>query len=577
METPTDEHGKLSEPFLTSSPSKGGFRTLPFILAMEAFERVAIVGITTNMIVYLTGEFGMETATAANVIFVWSAATGFTPIIGAFIADSYMGKYPMIGIGTIIGFLGMILLWSTAMIPQARPYCDQFNTICEAPTIPQLVLLYFSLGLISIGAGGIRSPFMAFGVDQLDERNNSHSFFNWCYVTLMFSSLIAVTLIVYIQDNMGWKMGLGVPVMLMFLSAVSFFLASSFYIKLKPKASLLTGLAQVIVASFKNRHIELPSHATNEVYYVREGSMLQVPSEKLRFLNKACMIKNPQEDLTSKGNASNPWSLCTIDQVEDLKALIRVMPLCSAGIILSVTVNQGSLMVIQAGTMDRHVTSNFEIPAASFSLFMMISVVVWIAFYDQIALPLASKIKGKPVRLGLKQRMGIGLLCSCASMVASAFVECTRRKIATEEGFSDEPQAVVHMSALWVLPFYVLAGLSEAFNAIALIEFCYSNLPKTMSTIAANVSGLGGFTGNLVASLITSMVDNVTKKGGESWVSSNMNKGHYDYYYCLLAGLSMLNFVYFLVCCKAHGPCHGDNENEAENSGLGDHESIDDC
>ncbi|XP_012477340.1 protein NRT1/ PTR FAMILY 1.2 [Gossypium raimondii] len=577
METPTDEHGKLSEPFLTSSPSKGGFRTLPFILAMEAFERVAIVGITTNMIVYLTGEFGMETATAASVIFVWSAATGFTPIIGAFIADSYMGKYPMIGIGTIIGFLGMILLWSTAMIPQARPYCDQFNTICEAPTIPQLLLLYFSLGLISIGAGGIRSSFMAIGVDQLDERNNSHGFFNWCYVTLMFSSLIAVTLIVYIQDNMGWKMGFGVPVMLMFLSAVAFFLPSSFYIKLKPKASLLTGLAQVIVASFRNRHIALPSHAANEVYYIREGSMLQVPSEKLRFLNKACMIKNPQEDLTSKGTASNPWSLCTIDQVEDLKALIRVMPLCSAGIMLSVTVNQGSLMVIQAGTMDRHVTSNFEIPAASFSLFMMISVVVWIAFYDQIALPLASKIKGQPVRLGLKQRMGIGLLCSCASMVASAFVECTRRKIAIEEGFSDEPQAVVHMSALWVLPFYVLAGLSEAFNAIALIEFCYSNLPKTMSTIAANVNELGGFTGNLVASLITSMVDNVTKKGGESWVSSNMNKGHYDYYYCLLAGLSMLNFVYFLVCCKAHGPCHGDNENEAENSGIGDHESIDDC
>ncbi|TYH60671.1 hypothetical protein ES332_D08G311200v1 [Gossypium tomentosum] len=577
METPTDEHGKLSEPFLTSSPSKGGFRTLPFILAMEAFERVAIVGITTNMIVYLTGEFGMETATAASVIFVWSAATGFTPIIGAFIADSYMGKYPMIGIGTIIGFLGMILLWSTAMIPQARPYCDQFNIICEAPTIPQLLLLYFSLGLISIGAGGIRSSFMAIGVDQLDERNNSHGFFNWCYVTLMFSSLIAVTLIVYIQDNMGWKMGFGVPVMLMFLSAVAFFLPSSFYIKLKPKASLLTGLAQVIVASFRNRHIALPSHAANEVYYIREGSMLQVPSEKLRFLNKACMIKNPQEDLTSKGTASNPWSLCTIDQVEDLKALIRVMPLCSAGIMLSVTVNQGSLMVIQAGTMDRHVTSNFEIPAASFSLFMMISVVVWIAFYDQIALPLASKIKGQPVRLGLKQRMGIGLLCSCASMVASAFVECTRRKIAIEEGFSDEPQAVVHMSALWVLPFYVLAGLSEAFNAIALIEFCYSNLPKTMSTIAANVNGLGGFTGNLVASLITSMVDNVTKKGGESWVSSNMNKGHYDYYYCLLAGLSMLNFVYFLVCCKAHGPCHGDNENEAENSGIGDHESIDDC
>ncbi|KAG8487414.1 hypothetical protein CXB51_020860 [Gossypium anomalum] len=257
METPSDENNKIREPFLSSSPSKGGFRTLPFILATEAFERVATLGLSPNMIVYLRREFGMETAKAANVIFFWSAATNFTPII--------------------------------AIIPQARPYCDQFNTICEAPTTPQLLLLYFSLGLISIGAGGIRSSCMAFGADQLDKRNNPEntktlqSFFGWYYATVTFSALIAVTLIVYVQDNLGWGMGFGIPVMLMFGSAVSFFLASSFYIKLKAKTSLLTGLAQVIVASFRNRHIELPSHATNEVYHIRKGSMLQVPSEKLRY------------------------------------------------------------------------------------------------------------------------------------------------------------------------------------------------------------------------------------------------------------------------------------------------------
>ncbi|MBA0681204.1 hypothetical protein Goari_012858 [Gossypium aridum] len=127
--------------------------------------------------------------------------------------------------------------------------------------------------------------------------------------------------------------------------------------------------------------------------------------------------------------------------------------------------------------------------------------------------------------------MGIGLLCSCASMVSSACRLCTRRKMAIEEGLSDEPQAVVQMSALWILWFYVLAGLAEAFSGIGQIEFCYSELPKTMATIAAKVNGFGAVIGNLVASLIISLVDNVTKRGGESWVSSNMNKGHYDYYY----------------------------------------------
>ncbi|KAL4302290.1 hypothetical protein GQ457_10G017900 [Hibiscus cannabinus] len=595
METPSDGNAMITEPLLAPHASKGGFRTLPFIIATEAFERVATLGIYPNMVVYLRREFGMETAKAANIIFFWSAATNFTPIIGAFLADSYLGKYRMIGFGSVVCFLvikpvkpqvsaGMVLLWLTAMIPQARPYCDQFSTICEAPTTLQLLVLYCSLGLISVGVGCMKSSCMAFGADQLDGRNNPESakalqsFFGWYYVTISFSCLVAVTLIVYIQDNLGWEMGFGVAAMLMLVSVLSFFSATSFYIKLKAKASLFTGFAQVMVASFRNRHIKLPSNATNEVHYLRNGSMLQEPSEKLRFLNKACVIKDPPPDLTSNGTASNPWNLCTIDQVEDLKALLGVMPLCSAGVILSVTVNQGPFTVILAGTMDRHITPNFEIPAGSFSMFLMISLILWIPFYDRIALPLASKIKGKPVRLTLIQRMGIGLLCSCASVSTLAIVEYTRRNMAIQAGLSDEPQALVHMSALWLLPHYALSGLAEAFNAIGQIEFCYSELPKTMSTIAANVNGLGLFIADLVASLITSTVDNVTKRGGESWVSSNVNKGHYDYYYCLLSGLSVLNFMYFLACGKAYGPCRGENENQAEISRKEDHERrIDDC
>ncbi|XVF48568.1 hypothetical protein PTKIN_Ptkin03bG0201000 [Pterospermum kingtungense] len=191
------------------------------------------------------------------------------------------------------------------------------------------------------------------------------------------------------------------------------------------------------------------------------------------------------------------------------------MPIRTTGIMVSVTLAQSSFSVIQAGTMDRHITPKFEIPAGSFVMFMLISLGLWIVFYDRIALPLASKIKGKPVCLGLKQKMGIGLLCSCASMVAMAAVEYIRRGIAIEEGFSDEPRAMVHTSALWLLLYNVLSGLSEAFNSVEQIEFFYSELPKTMSSISCNLFGLGALAGSLVASFITSTVDDVTKRGGK--------------------------------------------------------------
>ncbi|KAG2691852.1 hypothetical protein I3760_08G025600 [Carya illinoinensis] len=560
MESPADEKDMIKEPLLGTP--KGGFRTLPFIIANEAFERAASVGLLPNMILYLTRDYGMPTPTAANFLFLWSAATNFMPILGAFLADSCLGRYRMIGFGSIASFLGMVLLWLTTMTPQAQIPCTLGSSSCNFPTSFQLLLLYFSFGLMAIGAGGIRSSSLAFGADQLDKRDNMRnagmlgSFFSWYYVSTSVAALIAVTLIVYIQDTMGWTVGFGIPALLMFFSAFSFFLASPFYLKLKATRSLLTGLAQVLVSSYRNRHLKLSSQATAEMYHQMKGSMPLMPSEKLRFLNKACIIRNPLQDLTPEGKASEPWSLCTVNQVEDLKALIRIIPLWSTGIMMSAIFSQNSFPVLQAASMNRHVTPNFEIPAGSFSMFLIISLTIWIALYDLVVLPLASKISGKPVRLGVKQRMGIGLVFSCMSVAALAVVESIRRELAIEEGFSDEPEAVVSMSAMWLLPHYVFAGLAEAFNAIGQNEFYYSQLPKTMSSIAATLFGVGMSVGNLVAGFVMSTVDDVTRKGGgESWVSSNINKAHYDYYYWLLAGLGSINLVYFLVCCKAYGCC----------------------
>ncbi|KAJ0031688.1 hypothetical protein Pint_12820 [Pistacia integerrima] len=111
------------------------------------------------------------------------------------------------------------------------------------------------------------------------------------------------------------------------------------------------------------------------------------------------------------------------------------------------------------------------------------------------------------------------------------------------------------MSAMWLLAYHILSGLAEAFNVIGQIEFYYSELPKSMSSVASSLAGAGMSAASLVSSLILSIVEDATKRGGkESWVSRNINRGHYDRYFCLLSGLSLLNFAYFLSCCKACGP-----------------------
>ncbi|PWA44497.1 major facilitator superfamily protein [Artemisia annua] len=273
------------------------------------------------------------------------------------------------------------------------------------------------------------------------------------------------------------------------------------------------------------------------------------------FLNKACIIQN-QKDLTSDGIATDPWSLCTVEQVEELKALIRVLPLWSSGIMMSINVSQSSFPVIQASTMDRHMGSSFQIPAGSFAFFTIAVLALWVVLYDRVIIPFASKIRGKPVHISVKLRMGIGLVISTMAVVVSAIVERARRKQAIQQGLANNPQAVVAMSAMWLIPQYCLHGLAEAFSAIGQNEFYYSEFPKSMSSIAASLFLLGMAFANLLASLILSTVENVTKKGDkEGWIATNINQGRYDSYYWVLAIMSFVNLFYYLFCSWAYGPC----------------------
>ncbi|CAJ2643265.1 unnamed protein product [Trifolium pratense] len=549
---------------VNNNNNKGGFRTLPFIIANEACERVASIGLMPNMIIYLTKVYNMETAEATNFLLLWSAATNFTPIIAAFLADSYFGRYPIIAFGSIASLLGMILLWLTTIIPLSRPnMCNQLTNNCNSPTTIHLLLLHSSFALMSIGAGGIRSSSLAFGVDQLSKQNENarikEGYFSWYYASVGVASLLGFSVVVYIQDSMGWTIGFGVPVVLMFIATLSFFLATPFYVVLEAKKNMLTGLAQVLVASYRNRLLQLPQEDVNvnDIYYHHDkDSNLLVPTEKLRFLNKACITRNPLEDLKPDGRALNPWNLCTIEQVEDIKALFKIVPIWTTGIMMSVNVSQSSFLVLEASSMDRHIGSNFQIPPASFATFMILSLILWVILYDRFLVPLSSRILGRKTCLGAKQKMGVSLFSCSISIASLAIVENIRRGIAIDQGYSDQPEAVVNMSAFWLLPRQIIDGLAEASGVVGQTEFFLNELPQSMSSIASTLGGLGISVASLVASFILSIVDSVTGIGGkESWVSSNINKGHYDYYYSFICVLSILNFAYFLYCSKSYGPC----------------------
>lgn len=158
----------------------------------------------------------------------------------------------------------MISLTLSAVLPNLKPPPCKTGENCEEPSTGQLAILYISLFLTAVGSGGIRPCVVAFGADQFDEtdekqKTNTWKFFNWYYFCMGASMLVAVTVIVYIQDNVGWGWGLGIPSMAMVFSITTFVIGYPLYRNMVPSGSPFTRLIQVCVAACRKRNLDMVS------------------------------------------------------------------------------------------------------------------------------------------------------------------------------------------------------------------------------------------------------------------------------------------------------------------------------
>ncbi|KAL4386861.1 hypothetical protein GQ457_09G006610 [Hibiscus cannabinus] len=77
------------------------------------------------------------------------------------------------------------------------------------------------------------------------------------------------------------------------------------------------------------------------------------------------------------------------------------------------------------------------------------------------------------------------------------------------------------MSEMWLLPQYIVMGIAEALSALGHFDVLFNIVNQTTS-----------------------------RDGKPSWVADNVNEAHFDYYYWLLGGLSLLNVFYYIICYR---------------------------
>ncbi|XP_021892802.1 protein NRT1/ PTR FAMILY 8.1-like [Carica papaya] len=527
----------------------GGWNSAPFIIVNEVAERLAFYAIGVNLVIYLVMEMRESIPTAAVHVTAWMGSAYVFTLLGAFMADAYLGRFKTILVFSTIYSVGMVLLTLSAAIDALRPPPCTAKP-CTEITSGQRGFLFLSLGLVAIGTGGIKPCVSSFGADQFDEADEKemqkkYAFFNWFFFAINMGIILGITVMVYIQDKKGWVWGFGVPTASMICSIIILAMGTTHYRYQKPMGSPFTRFFQVFVASVRNHYRGVQVGKEDELFEVKTlgsdivGARKLAHTDQYRFLDKAAVITDPEENTKSR------WKLCTVTQVEELKSFIRMLPIWATTIALSISFAQLSTFFIsQATIMDRTLGSNFVIPPGSTPIFSAVNALFLIPIYEKWIVPLLRKRTGHRRGITSLQRMGVGLFISIFAMISAAVVEKKRR---------ESPNASA-MSVFWLFPQNFLIGSAEVFTYVGQLEFFYDEATEGTRSISSAIMLTEIGIGSWLSTAIVKIIGRATGGEDRGWLRRDLNKSKLDYLYWILTAINVFNFcLYVWVACRHKG------------------------
>ncbi|CAO1942691.1 unnamed protein product [Urochloa humidicola] len=516
-----------------------------FILANNCFQCTAYFAVSTNLVNYLKDRLHVGSKAAANGVTNWMGTASMTPLVAAFLADAFLGRYWTISLFLLISVVAYVVLTASA----------------AAAALESAAAFYAGLYLLALG-GALQPVLTAFGADQFDEANEADrarqsSFFNWFYMSINVGSLIGGTVLVWVQSSVSWGLGYGIPALLSGVAVAVFLAGTAAYQSHQPPGgSPITRVAQVVAAAVRKWRVEAPEDAAelhecegDDGMSAIQGSRRLAHTDQFRFLDKAAV-----ETAGDKARPS-PWRLCTVTQVEELKCVLRLLPVWASGIIFAAAYTQmTTTFILQGDTLDPYV-GGFRVPAAVLSVFDTLSVMLWVPLYDRVIVPLARRVTGHERGFTQLARMGVGLVVLAAGMLAAGTLEVERRRVIARHGMYDTNTGAggdgkyLPLSIFWQVPQYAVVGASEVFTFIGQMEFFYDQAPDAMRSLCSGLSMTSFAVGNYVSSALVTVVARATARGGsDGWIPDDINRAHLDNFFWLLAMMCIGNFgVYLLI------------------------------
>lgn len=191
---------------------------IPYIVGNEAAERFSFYGMKAILTIYMTKEllgWDGQPATltdedAKSAVHLFVASAYFFPILGALLSDVFLGKYRTI--------LGLSLV-----------YCLGHLLLAVVPGREGLAL---GLGLIAIGAGGIKPCVSAHVGDQFGSQNEHllSRVFSWFYFSINLGAFISTLLTPLLLEWYGHHVAFGIPGVLMGVATLLFWMGRNRFV-----------------------------------------------------------------------------------------------------------------------------------------------------------------------------------------------------------------------------------------------------------------------------------------------------------------------------------------------------------
>uniref|UniRef100_A0A669QT33 Solute carrier family 15 member 1 n=1 Tax=Phasianus colchicus TaxID=9054 RepID=A0A669QT33_PHACC len=366
-----------------------------FIVINEFCERFSYYGMRAVLVLYFKYFLRWDDNFSTAIYHTFVALCYLTPILGALIADSWLGKFKTIVSLSIVYTIGQAVMAVSSINDMTDQNRDGNPDNIAVHILKMIALSMTGLILIALGTGGIKPCVSAFGGDQFEEHQEKQRsrFFSIFYLSINAGSLIStiITPILRAQEcgihsrQQCYPLAFGVPAALMAVSLIVFIAGSGMYRKVQPQGNIMVQVCKCIGFAIKNRF----RHRSKE--YPKREHWLDWASEKYdkRLIAQTKMV---------------------------LKVLFLYIPLPMFWALFD---QQGSRWTLQATTMDGDFGA-LQIQPDQMQTVNPILIIIMVPVVDAVIYPLIQKCK---INFTPLRKITVGMFLAGLAFIAAALVQ----------------------------------------------------------------------------------------------------------------------------------------------------------